>query len=293
MRAEGTAHHRKPPFERILDASQARSAIGSRPVGIPRGLPMTCHACGAPVATDHRFCGNCGAPAEVASSREAESVYHDSAPLVRRARLRLIRGDGGDGFTFQLNGTEHRAGRTDGPILFPDDPTVSPAHAVFYYQDGRLFVRDLGSLNGTFIRIHAPVPVVDGEDFLCGEQVLRFERYRAIPMSAGADGAMFCGTPAPPWKFRLVQLIRGAATGVAYCAGSSAVTVGREGCDLNFEHDRFISHYHAQVEEREGETILRDLDSRNGTYFRLKKEVPLSDGDYVFIGRQLLRVEFV
>ena len=255
---------------------------------------MNCHACGFPVAPDHRFCGNCGAPIQQETSgRMAESIYHDSAPLVRRARLRLIRGDGGEGFTFLLNGKEHAAGRTEGPILFPDDPTVAPLHATFYYHEGRLFVRDEGSLNGTFIRIHEPVPINDGEIFLCGEQVLRFSLYRPTAVTVGEDGAVFCGTPVAPWRFRIVQLIRGGRSGVAYCARKRMVTIGREDCDINFNHDRFISHYHSRIEERDGEYILKDLDSRNGSYFRLKKEVPLSNGDYLFIGRQLLRVEFV
>ncbi|MCB9729644.1 MAG: FHA domain-containing protein [Deltaproteobacteria bacterium] len=255
---------------------------------------MNCSACGHPVAPDHRFCGNCGSPMQpVAPTRAAESVYHDGAPTVRRARLRLIRGDGGDGFTFQLNGTSHAAGRAEGPILFPDDPTVSPLHATFYYRDGRLFVRDEGSLNGTYIRIHEPVPITDGEIFLCGEQVLRFELYRPTPVVVGDDGAVFCGTPVAVWRFRVVQLVRGSQEGLVYCARKRTVTIGREDCDVNFGYDRFISHYHARIEERDGEYLLKDLDSRNGSYFRLKQEVPLSNGDYVFIGRQLLRVEFI
>ena len=36
---------------------------------------------------------------------------------------------------------------------------------------------------------------------------------------------------------------------------------------------------------------LTDLNSRNGTYVRLKAERELSHGDYIFIGRKLLRVE--
>lgn len=254
---------------------------------------MNCSACGHPIDPDHRFCGSCGAPIRPQyTGRPAESIYHDSAPLVRRARLRLIRGDGGDGFTFQLSGKDHPAGRETGPILFPDDPTVSPHHATFYYHEGRLFVRDEGSYNGTFIRIHEPVPISDGEVFLCGEQVLRFDYYQPTPVTVGDDGAVFCGTPVPPWRFRIVQLIRGGHVGMGYCARKRMVTIGREDCDINFGYDRFISHYHARIEDRDGEYVLKDLDSRNGTYFRLKREVPLSNGDHIFIGRQLLRVEF-
>ena len=36
---------------------------------------------------------------------------------------------------------------------------------------------------------------------------------------------------------------------------------------------------------------LTDLNSRNGTYVRIKSERELAHGDYLFIGRKLLRVE--
>lgn len=207
------------------------------------------------------------------------------------ARLRLIRGDGADGFTFQLNSQEHTAGRIHGAILFPDDPTVSGSHATFFYRDGKLFVRDNGSRNGTFMRVYDPVEIGDREVFLCGEQVLEFQHYRAPKPSPINDGAAFGGTPLGPWEFRLVQMLQGARTGRAYCSAKASITIGREDCDMNFFHDRFISRYHSRVELQEGKAYLRDLDSRNGTYVRLSKETELKDGDYVFIGRQLLRVE--
>lgn len=255
---------------------------------------MNCSACGQSTGDNHRFCGYCGeSVAHHESRRAAESVFHDSAPQVQRARLRLIRGGGGDGFVYALTEQEHPVGRTVGPIDFPDDPTVSPHHATFYYKGGRLFVRDETSLNGTFIRIHQPVPVVAGEVFLCGEQVLRFEPYRPLPVSIGEDAALFCGTPIDPWRFRVSQLLGGAKMGMALCTQDSVLTMGREACDMNFPHDRFISRHHARIDKQGDEFILRDLDSRNGTYFRLKQPVPLSNGDHLFIGRQLLRVEFI
>lgn len=254
---------------------------------------MRCPSCGHEVEHGHRFCGACGAPLRATKeSRPAESVY-EQAPPVRRARLRLIRGDASDGALFELNATSHYAGRSEGPILFPEDKSVSPIHASFYYADGRLFVRDEGSRNGTFIRVKEPVPVTDGEVFLVGEQVLRYSTYSPTPVRVGDDGAVFCGTPVTPWSFRIEQLHYSGKVGQSHCVRSETVSIGRNDCDINFPHDRFISHYHARLEVRGHETLLMDLDSRNGTYFRIKSEVPLSNGDYVFIGRQLLRVEFL
>ena len=52
-----------------------------------------------------------------------------------------------------------------------------------------------------------------------------------------------------------------------------------------------MSAKHCVVEERDGKFSLTDMDSKNGTYIRIKAEKALAHGDYVFIGRKLLRVE--
>jgi predicted component of type VI protein secretion system len=52
-----------------------------------------------------------------------------------------------------------------------------------------------------------------------------------------------------------------------------------------------MSAAHCKIEEAGGKLMLTDMNSRNGSYVRLKAERELSHGDYVFIGRKLLRVE--
>ena len=134
---------------------------------------MNCPNCGHIVQKEHRFCGACGTPMQpTMSTRDAESLFVDAVP-VKRARLRVVRGTS-QGSVFELSESQAVIGREEGDIRFPEDTMVSPNHARFYYRDGRLFVSDEGSLNGTFVRIKQPVPLADGEVFLCGEQVLRF-----------------------------------------------------------------------------------------------------------------------
>ena len=50
---------------------------------------------------------------------------------------------------------------------------------------------------------------------------------------------------------------------------------------------------HAQVLYRDGGLVLKDMDSKNGTFLRVNEEQELRHGDYVFMGQQLLRVEIV
>lgn len=210
---------------------------------------------------------------------------------MRVPKLVLIRGDLQDGTTFPLDRREVTLGRARCDIAFPEDPAISPRHCTFYVSEGRVHVRDDSSTNGVFLRIHAATALADGQIFLCGEQVFRFERFRPIPVTIGIDGAVFGGTPISPWRFRVVQVLTGGHTGLAFCARKRSMTVGREDCDINFYQDPYISHYHSRLEERGGQYVLTDLDSRNGTFVRIQDQALLEPGDHVFIGRQLLRLD--
>ena len=56
------------------------------------------------------------------------------------------------GSTFLLGADSSSAGRDPDSTVFLDDVTVSRKHAVFERRaDGTWFVRDLGSLNGTYV----------------------------------------------------------------------------------------------------------------------------------------------
>jgi len=212
-----------------------------------------------------------------------------------RAKLVLIRGDGEDGVSFTLAGEEHLAGRADVPLLFDEDPFLSPTHANFLYRDGALIVRDEESTNGIYIRIRGGVEIDYGDRFLVGEQVLEVQETitTADHQEAAPDGTFFYASPRGSTKFRLVQLLRGGTTGLAHRPNDATVTMGREGNDIDFPDDPFISGNHAEVSLKNGALKLADLGSKNGTFLRVNHESPLQHGDYVFMGQQLLRVEIV
>jgi hypothetical protein len=52
-----------------------------------------------------------------------------------------------------------------------------------------------------------------------------------------------------------------------------------------------MSGCHARIANRGEKVMLIDEDSRNGSFIRIKKEVEIKPGDYVFIGKQLFRFE--
>ena len=258
----------------------------------------TCPTCGSEVAPDFKFCGKCGSRVDgtassSASTPAAKTMYFGTNQVPGRAKLIVIKGEGMDGLSYQLAGNEHIAGRTEGAILFPDDPLLSPRHANFIYRDHKLFVRDEGSVNGIFMRIKVPTSIPSGGLFLIGEQLLQVE---PSPPDLGpqpdAEGTYFYASPKRPSKMKLVQRLRGGEVGMIYRARGDTITIGREGNDVNFLDDPFISGRHAQLAiTADGQMTLTDLGSKNGTFIRLGDETQLAHGDYVFLGQQLLRVE--
>ncbi len=64
-----------------------------------------------------------------------------------------------------------------------DDEFLSAEHALLSWREGRWWLEDLGSTNGTFLngsRVTTPVPVVSGDLIEVGRVVLRLEQVSAI-----------------------------------------------------------------------------------------------------------------
>jgi pSer/pThr/pTyr-binding forkhead associated (FHA) protein len=246
---------------------------------------FVCRSCSTPVPLAHKFCGRCGAavPPEVVSAR---TQFFGQLQAPGKAKLILIRGEGVEG----LNAEQHIVGR-NGQLVFPDDPYVSPRHANLFYRNGSLVVRDEGSENGVYVRVRGSLEIVSGDRFLAGEQLFRFDLNPKISDAPASDGTYFYSSPKHQSIFRITQILHGGAPGMVVCARGQSLQIGREGGDLNFPGDLYMSSSHCRIEEQGGKYTLTDSNSRNGTYIRLKAERELAHGDYVFIGKKLLRVE--
>lgn len=283
----------------VFDRTSEQVSDAPRQATIPPGQleeePMdqvkhyVCDSCMTPVPRGHKFCGRCGASVPEDAANLKVKLFSDMQNP-EKARLLLIRGDGRDGLSYHLKAEQHIVGR-QGQIEFPDDPFVSPRHANLFYRDGRLVVRDEGAVNGVYFRVRGTVELVAGDTFLAGEQLFRLDPAPKISDAAEADGTFFYSSPKYTSTFRLTQILEGGALGMTVCARGTTLQVGREDGDLNFPGDVYMSGKHVTVEERDGRFYLTDHESRNGTYIRIKSEQLLGHGDYLFIGRKLLRVE--
>lgn len=214
------------------------------------------------------------------------------------ARIVAIQRDGTDGESYQLGAPQTDLGRTEGDIRLPDDPYLSPRHLRLFERNNSWFLRDLDSINGTYVRIREPVTLRDGDMILVGQQVLRFERLGQGEEPAGPaclQGVLAFGTPEVPRFARLTQYTtEGVGRDVHYLYRDETV-LGRENGDIVFTDDPFLSRRHASIQmDRSQDTIvLRDLGSSNGTAIRFVGERPLEHRDEFRVGRHLFRFERV
>lgn len=88
-------------------------------------------------------------------------------------RLSVVVGRDLDGPAFPLFDETAQLGRERGDILFPEDGYVSGAHCHLSVRDGRIYLKDLGSSNGTFLRVHDSRVVPSGSLMLMGQQLFR------------------------------------------------------------------------------------------------------------------------
>jgi hypothetical protein len=152
----------------------------------PRALPP--HRAGADTTAN---LGRIGAPAEEQSFRipltaeEAAAV----AALPRHSALLVVQyGSGAIGERFLLDTDRAVAGRSEQADIFLDDVTVSRKHAEFAREGDRFVVRDIGSLNGTYVnrqRIDVAV-LATGDEVQIGKFRMSFHASPQAPRGTQA-----------------------------------------------------------------------------------------------------------
>jgi len=90
-------------------------------------------------------------------------------------RIRLVVGRDGYGSSYCVPPAGMHLGRDRGDIIFPDDGYVSGLHCRIHGEPGSISLTDVGSSNGTFIRLEEPTPLPTGSLLLMGMQLFRVE----------------------------------------------------------------------------------------------------------------------
>lgn len=122
---------------------------------------MQCTHCGQSNPADALFCMQCGRalkgdPTLTLNPVETDDEPQDDFPfpndeLERGQALLLVKRGPNAGSTFLLDAESTAIGRDPGCEVFLDDVTVSRKHAYVERRNGAWFVKDAGSLNGTYV----------------------------------------------------------------------------------------------------------------------------------------------
>jgi pSer/pThr/pTyr-binding forkhead associated (FHA) protein len=248
-----------------------------------------CPTCGNAVPAEFSFCGQCGSHLEVSPSDAAPDVTPPSSHAAAQGQLVLIRPDGTEGGVHPLVDGENVIGRGHGP-LFEADGYLSPRHAEIVLNAAGVVVRDTGSLNGIYVKLSSEEELFDHDIFRIGQELLRFDEIAApMPLEDGTD---VMGSPNPGYWGRLALIVGRDQDGSAFPLFGDSVTLGRERGDILFPEDGYVSGQHARVELRDGRFFLRDLDSSNGTFVRVRGERAVKPGAAILMGQQLFRISY-
>lgn len=88
-------------------------------------------------------------------------------------RLSLVIGRETTGNAFPIPAAGMHVGRERGDVIFPEDGYVSGLHCRLHSDNGKVYLTDVGSSNGTFVRVHGESPLKSGAFILMGQQLFR------------------------------------------------------------------------------------------------------------------------
>ncbi|HEY3286387.1 MAG TPA: FHA domain-containing protein [Gemmatimonadaceae bacterium] len=262
----------------------------------PPAPALTCDACGKPVRAGDQFCPRCGAKRVAATppTPPGGTQVFSARATQSGPKLALLGDTGQITQQFTLGAAEGIVGRVDGEIRFPDDVFMSPVHAQFAVRDGELFVRDLGSRNGTWVFLDAPMKLSDGDAILVGSQILRFKRLGYPgPHPPEADATRRLGSLLPHGDIAVLQQLRadGSVRDSLHLSPGRTVFLGRDKGDWVFPYDQTMSGSHAEVRNEDMDFVLLDAGSRNGVAVSVRGERAVRVGQRVLMGDQILRLE--
>jgi pSer/pThr/pTyr-binding forkhead associated (FHA) protein len=121
---------------------------------------------------------------------------------------------------------------------------------------------------------------------------------RLIGGPEDARASAYGPAPAPPAEearpdARLVVIGQDGKPGREYAIVDDQTDIGREEGNILLPNDPYVGPRHARLTRRNGRFFVRDLESVNGVYVRLRATERLQHGDLVLIGLEVLRFEVV
>jgi pSer/pThr/pTyr-binding forkhead associated (FHA) protein len=158
---------------------------------------MFCNNCGHRNPDDAKFCSSCGAalptspddttvtfqPVEGGSEVAEEEVGVTLPELPQGTGMLVVKRGPNAGSKFMLDTEVTRAGRHPESDIFLDDITVSRRHAEFVRRDRGYLVRDVGSLNGTYLNRER----IEEAELASGDEV-QIGKFKLVYLAGAAEG---------------------------------------------------------------------------------------------------------
>jgi pSer/pThr/pTyr-binding forkhead associated (FHA) protein len=196
------------------------------------------------------------------------------------AVLQVLDDDQDEGEWVRLRAARTVIGRTEGDVLIGHDDAVSGKHAEVVRQaEGgkyRWYLRDLGSTNGTYIRVESVV-LRNGQELLIGQR-----RYRFQAAGPGGEATPVLVEITPKGEGKRYPL-KGADNHVGHDASQ---------CNVALADDPTVSPRHARIyRDGRGRWQIENLRSLNGIWVRVS-QVPVDSSCQFQLGEQrfLLKV---
>ncbi len=259
--------------------------VKAEAAGMPPGKCPECDYVNPP---NNRFCASCGFRLDQAPPVQAEPA---PAPAGEASGAVLIALDpeGNEVGRHTLASGESVIGRDAGGI-FSGDTFLSPKHAIFDTDGGKISVCDTDSLNGVFRKLMAEqkFPLASGQRFRIGQELLQYDELPAD--KPGDDGVSHQGTDSEG-VVGTVSLVVGRETAQpSYPLLDRGLNLGRERGEVLFSEDGYVSGLHCHISCENGDVFVTDLGSSNGTFIQLFGETELQNGDVLLMGQQLFRL---
>jgi hypothetical protein len=281
------------PFSEEMPASDiisGREPRHQRPAASSPTREIVCPGCKGVNEPDWVFCQYCGNRlAAPEASRPRAETSPPASPVGAEAPPRAPSIDAGS----PIPPTRSDAVQPASPARAEAAPAAPPARPEAPPQASALASR------AEAVPIVATPPAIEGRSAM--------DKARAPRCSAcgqpGSTGGLYCAYCGRPMSqsagaeqkqsetgSAIIQIIsEGGQAGDSYTVDKAGTLIGRVEGDATFPHDGYLSSRHAQIVARGGRYFLVDLNSRNGTFIRIKGEVELKPGDTFLAGKQLFK----
>jgi pSer/pThr/pTyr-binding forkhead associated (FHA) protein len=229
----------------------------------------------------------------------------------------IIHPPDGSAYAQELSGVDHHIGRDSGNGIVVKDPRISRQHCHIFHANGAYYIEDLNSQSGLRVNgcgVEGQTRIESGDRITLGDTWIEVvsNDSRAVTTLGATNEQKGSGPqeqqvqksgddvnptrylptriadlPRLQHNYRLIQLFDG-RPGRAHSFDRGLLCLGRSlKCDIQMTQDSSVSSFHAVLTLDENECVLKDLNSKNGTYVngrRIRQTKCMKNGDRIAVG---------